>query len=74
MYLCQPLFVSMDLCLGKIGEMFIQLLQCLGVVSTEIYLFPQVLGTVRSFDRFEVKVNPTVLFPYGGIFGIGQWT
>jgi len=48
---------------GKVGfcvyKIFIDLSECLAVIPIELHLFPQLGWSVRSFNRFDVKIADT---------------
>ena len=74
MYFGQALLISMNQGFGKVCQMFVQLGNGFGIISTEQDLFPQILGRMRSFYGLHVQVDTTVFFSNGSVFGIGQRT
>ena len=72
MYLGQSLLVPVDLRLGKVRQVLVQLAQCLCVIPAEVDFLPQILGAVRALDGLDVQMYPPVLLPYRGVFGVGE--
>lgn len=51
--LCQALLVLVHQELGPVGEVLVQLLQCLGIILAQPDLLPHVLGRMSPLNRLQ---------------------
>ena len=72
MDLGEPLFIAMHQDFWKKGQVLVELGQGLAVIPREQNLFPHVLGTVRSFDCLDEKMDLSFFFSNSRVQTIGQ--
>ena len=58
----------------KILKVFVNLCECLGIITAEKDLFPQVFRWVRPFHCFHTEINFAIFFSQSSIQGICQRT
>lgn len=72
MDLRETLLIAMHQDFWKKGQVLVELGQGLAVIPGQENLFPHVLGTVRSFDCLDEKMNLSFFFSNGCVQTISQ--